>query len=130
MAVNKQLAQVLGISGDNIYRISAIHLELGDLLATCAEGYQPEVYQLIEEQEYVLQGLWGFPHNEHLHTWKHLYKFRCQWVGRKFKCLTTGETLEIPDNVYPKDYLSFGEAGVDVGVLGGYYRMINCKEVT
>jgi len=112
MAVNMQLAEDLGISDNNVYRISVIHLELEDLLGTCAEGYQPEVYQRIEELEYVLQGLWGFLRNEKLHTWKHLYKFRCQWVGRKFKCLTTGEELVITDKVFPKDYLSFGEAGL------------------
>lgn len=129
MAINKQLAEDLGISEGNIYHIQVIHFELEDLLATCAEGYQPEVYKRIEEQEFALQGLWGFPRNEELHTWKHLYKFRCHWVGRRFKCLTTGEELEVPDKAFPKDYLSFGEAGVDLGVLDGYYRLNNCEEI-
>lgn len=96
MAVNRQLAEDLGLSEGKIYDISVIHLELEDLLDSCTEGYQSEAYRRIEEQEYVLQDLWGFLRNENLHTWKHLYKFRCHWVGRKFKCLTTGEVLVDP----------------------------------
>ena len=129
MAINWQLAEDLGLSEEVIFKIEEIHEELGCLLEACDEGYRPEYFDYIEQLEFLLQGLWGFEQNEERHTWKHLYKFRCQWVGRKFRCLTTGEELVIPDKVYPRDYLSFGEAGVDVGVLDGYYRMNNCEEI-
>ena len=129
MAINMQLAEDLGLSQANISDIEEIHEYLECLLESCDEGYCPEYYDYIEQLEFLLQRLWGFEQDEKRHTWKHLYKFRCQWVGRKFKCLTTGEELMIPDKVYPKEYLTFGEAGVDLGVLDGYYRMNNCEEV-
>ena len=129
MAINRLLAEDLGLSEEVIFKMEEIHEELGCLLASCEEGYHQEYYDRIEQLEFSRQELWGFLQNKEMHTWKHLYKFRCHWVGRKFRCLTTGEELVIPDKVFPKDYLSFGEAGVDLGVLDGYYRMNNCEEI-
>lgn len=127
--INRDLAEALGIPDATVARIEDVHREIGALLESCDEGFLPSYYHYIEELEFFLQGLWGFLQNEKLHTWKHLYKFRCQWVGRQFRCHSTGEILVIPSDVYPKDYLTFGNAGVDLGILDGYYRMNNCEEI-
>lgn len=48
--------------------------------------------------------------------------FQKRWVGRKFKCIETGEILIIPDNVYQTQFFSFGNCFVDVGREGCYSR--------
>ena len=52
------------------------------------------------------------------------------WVGRVFKCSTTGQVFVIPDDVRAKDFFSFGECFVDVG--DGYYARFggNPVEIT
>ena len=43
-----------------------------------------------------------------------------QWIGRQFKCKTTGEILVLTkDNVRAKAFLEFGECFIDLG--DGYY---------
>lgn len=44
-----------------------------------------------------------------------LNEFRKLWSGRTFKCKDTEETFTIPEDVYFKDFYSFGDCFVDVG---------------
>lgn len=60
-----------------------------------------------------------------------LKEFRKQWVGRKYKCLDTGEEFTIPSTVRQRDFFSFGNCFVDVGRLNAYARYGgNIKEIT
>ena len=51
-----------------------------------------------------------------------LEQFRKLWVGRKFKCLETGEEFIIPDDVRECDFFKVGNGYVDVGRLNFYCR--------
>lgn len=51
-----------------------------------------------------------------------LEQFRKQWVGRKFKCLETGEEFTIPDDVRECDFFKVGNGFIDVGRLDAYSR--------
>ena len=84
----------------------------------------------IECIEMALQVLWRFGVDKSLHTWKHVYKFRSQWVNRVFKCKTTGETFTIPEDVKERDFFRVGEGFVDTGVLVGYARFAGVIEIT
>lgn len=42
-------------------------------------------------------------------------EFRQKWVGRKFKCLNSGEEFTIPDNVRKGDFFYVGDGFIDVG---------------
>ena len=55
---------------------------------------------------------------------------KSSWVGRKFLCKDTGETLTIPENVHAKCFYDFGECFVDVG--DGYYARFggDIEEIT
>lgn len=46
---------------------------------------------------------------------KDIEDFRKFWVGRQFRCCTTGVILTIPDNVRPKEFFQFGDSYIDVG---------------
>lgn len=48
-----------------------------------------------------------------------MYDFQKEWAGRTFRCLETGETLVIPDDVKRRQFFTFGECFVDVG--DGFY---------
>lgn len=48
--------------------------------------------------------------------------FRKEWVGRKFRCKTTGVVFTIPEDVRECDFFSFGESFIDVGRYGYYFR--------
>lgn len=128
--INMQLAKTRGLSDEAIEQIEYLHgrLELY-LVYGCLCGYDEDLYATIEEKEYLLQRLWGFPQDSGYHTWKHRYKFKSQWAGRTFRCNTTGEELTIPNSVEERDFYSFGKAFVDVGRLDCYSRFSNCKEV-
>ena len=81
--------------------------------------FNQSVYDKIEQIEFELQDLGGDDRNELRHRSKNLYKFRCSWVGRKFKCVKTGEVLTIPDTITYGSFFEFGESFIDVG--DGYY---------
>lgn len=59
-----------------------------------------------------------------------LEEFRKWWVGRTFRCKTTGVKFTIPDDVRPKVFYSFGESYIDVG--DGYYSRVGgyVEEIT
>lgn len=128
--INMQLAKSRGLSDEAIEWIKYLHEKMESYLEDgCLNGYSECLYTTIEQFEYFLQRLWGFPQDPDKHTWKHRYKFKCQWAGRTFQCNTTGEELTIPNSVEEGDFFSFGKAFVDVGRLDYYYRTSNCKEV-
>ena len=128
--INMQLAKARGLSDEEIEQIEYLHGRLELYLEEgCLHGYDEDLYANIEEKEYLLQTLWGFPPDHDYHTWKHRYKFKSQWVGRTFQCNTTGEEFTIPNSVEERDFYSFGKAFVDVGRLDCYSRFSNCKEV-
>ena len=123
MSANRTLAKLRGISEETIAEIDALHIQLEKLVSRATNGqFNTSVYNAIKQIENKLQVLWGFGIDPAFHTWKRLYEFRCQWIGRKFKCKNTGEELIIPENVREKDFYPFGDCFVDVGVLNGYSR--------
>lgn len=128
--INMQLAKAQRLSDEEIEQIEHLQGRLGlHLEHGCLHGYDEDLYATIEEKEYLLQTLWGFPEDSDYHTWKHRYKFKSQWAGRTFRCNTTGEEFIIPNSVEERDFYSFGEAFVDVGRLDSYSRFSNCREV-
>lgn len=128
--INMQLAEVRGLSDETIEWIKYLHEKMESYLEDgCLNGYSESLYTTIEKTEYVLQCLWGFPQDPDKHTWKHLYRFKCQWAGRTFRCAITGEEFTIPNSVEEGDFFSFGKAFVDVGRLDYYCRYSNCTEV-
>ena len=128
--INMQLAKARGLSDEDIKQIEYLHGSLELCLGRgCLHGYDEDLYKAIEQFEYLLQDLWGFPRDVKEHKWKHRYKFKSQWAGRTFRCNTTGDEFTIPNSVEERDFYSFGEAFVDVGRLDCYARFSNCKEV-
>lgn len=59
-----------------------------------------------------------------------LNEFRKVWAGRTFKCKDTEETFTIPEDVYFKEFYSFGNCFVDVG--NEYYARFggNIEEIS
>lgn len=130
MTVNKYLAQKMCISEEDELEIEAIHQVLSDILKTeINNGLNNHYYDVIEDLEYELQYLWGFPKDGDKHTWKNRYKFKCQWAGRKFQCTETGEVFIIPDTVEETDFYPVGKGYIDVGRLGSYNRWSGIKEI-
>ena len=123
--INKELALERGLSQYEIEAIEVIHEKLYKWLALASvEDFNQYVYDKIEAYEYEAQGLWGFPQSGRYHTWKCLYEFRCDWVGRVFKCLDTGETFTIPNDVQERGYFQVGNGAIDCGRLKAYSRVI------
>lgn len=77
--------------------------------------FNQSVYDKIEELEFELQEFWGDERNPTRHCYKKLYEFKCLWVGRKFKCIRTGEELVIPDTITYGSFFEFGNCFIDVG---------------
>ena len=131
MTANPSLVKMRGIDEESVKQINLLHEKLDNLMSRANLGvFQREVYQSIETIEYALQSLWKFDTDPSMHTYKHLYKFRSQWVNRVFQCKTTGETFTIPENVKERDFFRVGHGFVDVGVLDGYSRRSNVIEIT
>jgi len=123
MTANTTLAKIRSIDSKSVEKINTVHEKIDELMKSACLGFNDEVYKEIENLEYALQTLWKFDVDAAYHTHKHLYKFRTQWVGRKFKCLDTGEVFEIPEDVRERDLYTFGnKCFVDVGRLGAYSR--------
>lgn len=130
MAVNKYLTEKMCISEEDESEIEAIHEVLSDILKTeINTGLNDQYYDVIEDLEFELQSLWGFPKDASKHTWKNRYKFKCQWAGRKFMCFETGETFTIPDDVEETDFYPIGKGYIDVGRLDSYNRWSGVKEI-
>lgn len=130
MSANRDLAEVRGLSEEAILEIDRIH----DLIDKFTEAWVKEPFTQsrkdeIHSMEYLLQQHWGFPKDCGYHRYARQYEFKCEWVGRTFKCTETGEEFTIPYDVKEKDFLSFGKAFVDVGRLNCYSRFSNCVEI-
>lgn len=124
MTINRELAEDCGLDESAIQEIEELHEALDALIAAWVkEPYSEDRAEDIHSLEYRLQKLWGFPMDRRYHTWVRLYEFRCQWVGKKYRCQETGEEFTIPDDVKPCDFFSFGQCAVDVGRLNSYSRM-------
>ena len=99
MTANRELAKQRNITEQNIAYIDEMH----SLLEKLIESYTLEIpyeeaLELVHSAEFTLQELWGFPKNASYHTWyKKLNEkaFCLTWQGRKFKCLDTGEVVEL-----------------------------------
>ena len=122
--VNEKLASEKGLSWTEIRIISLIHEVLKNKVDNaCKEGYCEETFKYIENCEYFLQTMWGFPQDGSKHTWKRQYWMKAIWAGRTFRCADTGMVFTIPDNVQERDFFPFGMSFVDVGDCWGYVRM-------
>lgn len=131
MVANPTLVKMRGIDEESVKQINLLHEKLENLMSRANLGvFNQSVYDEIEKMEEQLQVLWNFSIDKSMHTYKRLYKFRSQWIGRVFKCKTTGETFTIPENVKERDCYWFGEAMVDVGRLDAYSRFSNVIEIT
>lgn len=128
--INKALAMQQCLSEDEIEAIEEIHVVLESLLKRANLGvFNTSIYNAIEQLEYKAQELWGFPQDASRHTWKKLYEFRCQWVGRTFKCNFTGVEVSLPEDVEECDFIRVGEGFVDCGRLNAYSRFCAVTEV-
>ena len=58
-----------------------------------------------------------------------LKSFQAYWVGKRFQCIKTGETKEIPAGVDFHDIITVGEGFLDLGD-GIVARMRGVREVT
>ena len=131
MTVNRWLAEERGLSEETIERIDYLYALIENLIKqSIGKPFSDSVYSEIEGYEEKLQGLWGFSVDKSRHTWKLQYKFKNQWVGKKYRCSSTGVEFTIPFDVNERDYYQIGEAALDVGRLDGYYRVIgNLEEI-
>jgi hypothetical protein len=123
MTANRWLAEERGLDEQTIDRIDFIHAMI-DSLIKCNIGkeFSESVYNEIESLEYILQECWGFNKDCGHHTWKRIYKFKNEWVGRTFRCCSTEVEFTIPFEVQERDFYSIGESFIDVGRLDGYWR--------
>ena len=48
-------------------------------------------------------------------------EWKQKWVGKMFKCKSTGEVLVIPSSVNMGDFFEFGDCFIDVGDVE-YFR--------
>lgn len=119
MTINMQLAKLKGLCEEDIEHINLIHEEL-EVLLKCK--YSKQIYETIENLEYLLQHLWGFPQDPSYHTWKKRYEFKCQWANRTFRCKDTGVEFTIPEGVEEGAFFIIGKGWLDVGRLNAYSR--------
>jgi len=131
MTANPTLVKLRGIDEESVRQINLLHEKLDKLMSRANLGvYSQSVYDEIEKIEEQIQFLWKFGIDKSMHKHKHLYKFRCHWIGKKFQCKTTGEIFTIPENVKERDFFRVGEGFVDTGVLDGYSRFSNVIEIS
>lgn len=131
MVINKDLAKQRNLSDESIAKIEEIHTQLSKLLARAGLGvFNTSVYNAMQQLEFQAQDLWDFPQDPRMHTWCKLYEFRCQWVGRSFKCNETGVEVTLPLEIFEGDFIPVGKGFVDVGRLHCYARFGGVTEVT
>lgn len=125
MTANRELAKQRGLREEDIDCIDALH-EMADYVMKqgCNGVYTDEfVKDYLEKIEYELQYCWGFPADPLYHTYYKNYLIKKQWYNRKFKCVKTGEVLEIPWEVKETDCFFWGDGCmIDVGRAGFYSR--------
>lgn len=129
--VNRELAEQRGLFEEEILEIDRIH----DLIAKFTRAWIKEPFsearkEEIHDMEYILQSLWGFPKDRGYHRYAREYEFKCNWAGRRYRCIKSGEVFEIPYDTYETACYFFGDgAMVDVGRLNAYSRFSNVVKI-
>jgi len=125
MTANRELAKQRGISEENMDCIDILH-EMADYVMKqgCKGFYTDEfVKDYLRQIEFELQGCWKFEPDETYHTYYKNYLIKKQFANREFKCVKTGEVLEIPWEVKETDCFFWGDGCIlDVGRAGFYSR--------
>jgi hypothetical protein len=131
---NPALAAQRGISAEDTAQIDALH----DSMSRLIELYTPDCgYEstsaIIRKGNKALSDLWGLEYDERYNVWnKKLDKkhFECTWSGRIYKCMDTGETVTIGEDLFERQLVPIGKGAIDLGVCNGYSRVIgNIVEV-
>lgn len=100
----------------NIEEICKIEDQIAKLITRSNLGvFNQSVYDKIEQLEFKLQDLWGSERDAKWHRRKNYYKFKCTWIGRKFRCSKTGEELIIPETVSYGSFFKFGDCFINLG---------------
>lgn len=131
MSINMTLAEIQGLSEQDISKIKQIHETIDLFIPFAIEKDYPVAYvrDVLTTYEFDLQKLWRFPQDETKHNRFKLYEFKKQWVYRKFRCLGTGVQFVVPISVKECDFFPIGNGFLDVGRLNGYSRMSGIEEV-
>lgn len=131
MTVNRELAEQRGLSEYQIQEIDRLHEHLDRTMDYFIEqGWTQAREDEIHDIEYLLQQAWCFPKDCGYHRYAHQYAFVCQWYGRTFKCVETGNKITLGKDVQERQYIPFGNCAIDLGILNGYSRFIgNIEEI-
>ena len=131
MAHNKELAKRQGLSEESCIAIDELH-KMRDQIVSRPDMFFDTTEDAVEALHgisFALQWLWKFPLDKKMHKDVFDFEFKQEWAGKKYKCTKTREIFIIPENVKECDFFSFGEASIDVGRLGTYYRLCGCTSV-
>lgn len=131
MAHNKELAKKQGLSEEDCIAIDVLHKMREQIVSRPGMFFDntEDAVEALHGISFALQWIWEFPLDKKMHRDVFDFEFKQEWVGRKFKCKSTGEVFIIPKDVEECDFFSFGSAFVDVGRLGAYHRLGGCEEV-
>lgn len=131
MTASRELAEQRGLDEHQIQEIDHLHEHLDKTMDYFVEqGWTQAREDEIHDIEYRLQEAWNFPKDCGYHRYAHQYAFVCQWYGRTFKCVGTGNQITLGKDIQERQYISFGNCAVDLGVLNGYSRFIgNMEEI-
>lgn len=135
MVASRTLGKLRGILEEDLVKIDEIHVEINrlmmiGLISACPER-DVDIEALLTASDIQLQLLWKFPIDPEFHTYVKLYRFRREWHGRRFKCITTGEEVTIDaSDLHERECIPVGEGFVDVGRYGAYHRTSGCGEIT
>lgn len=131
MSANRELAEQRGLSEYQIQEIDRLHEHLDKTMDYFIEQSWTQAREdEIQDIEYRLQEAWNFPKDCGYHRYAHQYAFVCQWYGRTFKCVETGNQITMGKDVHERQYIPFGKCAIDLGVLNGYSRRIgNMEEI-
>lgn len=125
MTANRELAKQRGLREEDIDYIDILHGMADYVMKMGADGNYTDTFveKYLRQIEFELQSCWKFEQNETYHTYYKNYLSKKQWVNRKFKCIKTGEVLEIPWEVKETDCFFWGDGCmIDVGRAGFYSR--------
>ena len=132
MAHNKELAKRQGLSEEACIAIDELHKMREQIMARPSMFFESieETVEALHGIAFALQWLWGFPLNKKMHKDVEDFEFKQAWVGRKFKCKSTGEIFTIPEDVKECDFFQIGKGFLDTGRLAVYCRLMGVEEVT
>lgn len=117
-ALGKMLEQGVSASGATVYLTHSPCPECAKLLvrAKVARVCYLEEYRRPEGIDYLRK------YGVEVENMSRAERFKRQWAGRTFKCLETGATFTIPEDVYETAFYAVGKGYIDVGRLGAYSR--------